>query len=131
MQQKFTFQKDHEIVRIREEVREVAREFGFNELDQARIVHSISELARNVVSYADNGVISIESVNKEGKKGLLFLIEDAGPGIPDVLELMKQIKNQRSGELSGLQHVNMLMDNLLIKANDSGTWIEVIKWLSL
>ncbi|MFC7440723.1 ATP-binding protein [Laceyella putida] len=126
-----TFQINYEwdIVHIRSEVREMAREMGFDELDQARIVQSVSELARNVIQYADNGTISVDVVEEESRKGLKIQVQDAGPGISNFEEITKG-KKQVFGETSGLQHVDMLMDEMKQIPVDSGTCVEVIKWLN-
>lgn len=125
-----TFQINYEwdIVYIRSEVREMARTMGFDELDQARIVQSVSELARNVVQYADNGTISVDAVEEDSRTGLRILVQDTGPGITNFEEITKG-KRPAFGETSGLQHVDMLMDEMKQIPVDSGTCVEVIKWL--
>ncbi|MGX9708420.1 ATP-binding protein [Laceyella tengchongensis] len=126
-----TFQINYEwdIVHIRSEVREMAREMGFDELDQARIVQSVSELARNVIQYADHGNILVEAVDEEERRGIKVQVQDAGPGIANFDEITKG-KKQTFGETSGLQHVGMLMDEMKQIPVDSGTCVEVIKWLN-
>lgn len=130
MKRLFPIKYEWEIVHIRSEIREMAKEIGFDEVDQARIVQSISELARNVVHHAEEGTITIHIVrDQEQRKGLRFIVEDLGPGIPDLSELMHQLNNQHATDSSGLQHVNMLMDEMIIRPNGKGTCVEVTKWL--
>ncbi len=128
----FPIKDEENIVRTRSEVREIARSFGFDELDQARIVQSVSELARNVIQYAKEGSVSVEYILEEERKGLKIKVEDFGPGIPNVKELMIGPKRKHNGETSGLQQVRMLMDDMNIKTlGEEGTCVEVIKWLKI
>ncbi|MBA4543378.1 MULTISPECIES: ATP-binding protein [Thermoactinomyces] len=128
MRKTFEINYEWDIVHIRSEARELSREVGFDELDQARIVQSISELARNVVQYADKGIITIATVEEEDRKGIKIQVQDTGPGIPNLEELAKG-KNQNLGETSGLQQVYMLMDELKQIPVENGTCVEAVKWL--
>jgi serine/threonine-protein kinase RsbT len=128
MRKTYELNYEWDIVHIRSEVREMAKQMGFDELDQARIVQSISELARNVVQYADKGIITISQVEEDKKKGLKIQVQDTGPGIPNFEELAKGT-NQHLGETSGLQHVYILMDELRQIPVENGTCVEAVKWL--
>ncbi|MBA4495455.1 ATP-binding protein [Paenactinomyces guangxiensis] len=129
MRKTFQLRFEWDIVNIRSEVREIAKEVGFNELDQARIVQSISELARNVIHHAEKGYITIYTVEEEERKGLRIQVQDSGPGIPNFEELMTRGQSQNIGETSGLQQVEMLMDELTSIPVEEGTCVEVTKWL--
>ena len=61
---------ESDVVTIRSMVREIAGGLGFDELDQSRIVSSVSELALNVVHHADEGTVLVEPVNREGRQGI-------------------------------------------------------------
>lgn len=127
----FSIRYEWDIVQMRGEVREIARSLGFNELDQARIVQSISELARNVIQHAVEGTILVETIQDEDKKGLRFVVQDLGPGIPNLGEFLRQVNKQQVGETSGLQQVQMLMDEFVIRPLEKGTCVEVTKWLKI
>lgn len=75
MRKTFQLNFEWDIVHIRSEVREMAKEMGFDELDQARIVQSFSELARNVIQHAEEGEIVLDEVEEEGKKGLRIRVD--------------------------------------------------------
>lgn len=128
MQKSFHIQYEWEIVHMRSEVREIARNLGFDELDQARIVQSISELARNVIQHAEKGTILVETIEEE-KTGLRFTVNDMGPGIENIGKLMMQVQHKNIGETSGLQQVQLLMDEFHIHKLENGTSVEVAKWL--
>lgn len=126
----FRIQFEWDIVNMRSDVREIAKKIGFDEVDQARIVQSVSELAGNILQHAQKGSITIDLIQKENRKGIRLIGQDSGPGIENVDELMKRVHAAAKAdqENKGLQRVATLMDTIDIKS-ENGTWIEVIKWL--
>lgn len=125
----FQIHFEWDIVYMRSEVREIAKKIGFGEVDQSRIVQSISELARNIIQHAEEGMITVELIEKEDRTGLFIKVRDLGPGIPDIDELLRNVHTKTNKEKKGLSHVAMLMDDFRIQSDDTGTAVEVIKWL--
>ncbi|MEW9031876.1 MAG: ATP-binding protein [Planifilum fimeticola] len=82
----FRIEYEWDIVSTRSQLRELAREWGFDELDQSRIARSVSELLRNVVHHAEKGLLQVERIERDGKSGMLIIVQDLGPGIADVSE---------------------------------------------
>lgn len=124
----FCIKEEKDIVHMRSEVRELARGMGFDELDQAKIVQSVSELARNVIEHADEGMIEVDFAEKGEKKGIRITVKDIGPGIENISKLMLKVMNKSIGETTGLQQVQLLMDEFQIHKLDHGTVVEVTKW---
>lgn len=58
---------DLDIIAARVEGRNLAKELGFGKIDQARIVTAISEIARNVVLYAVEGIVTVVVI-REGDR---------------------------------------------------------------
>jgi serine/threonine-protein kinase RsbT len=126
----FRIEYEWDIVSTRSQLRELAREWGFDELDQSRIARSVSELLRNVVHHAEKGLLQVERIERDGKSGMLIIVQDLGPGIADVSELMKKVQTSQSVESSGLKQVHQLMDEFSIRTVEGrGTMVEAIKWL--
>lgn len=122
--------KEWDIVGARQLGREIARKVGFGTVDQARIATAISELARNIYLYAEDGRIIIKIVDDFGKKGIHLRVVDSGPGIPDISKVMKDGYTTSSGLGAGLPGVRRLMDEFDLKSDvESGTEINVVKWL--
>ena len=122
---------DLDIVAARVEGRNMAREMGFGTIDQARIATAISELARNVVLYAESGEVTIRIiVTDDRRKGLEVVCQDQGPGIAD-LTLAQQDGYSTSGGLGmGLPGTKRLMDEFHIETEvDVGTKVTVRKWM--
>jgi serine/threonine-protein kinase RsbT len=61
-------ENEWDIVVARQEGRELARQIGFNEVDQARITTALSELARNIVFYAGTGQIKMWKGSSKGEQ---------------------------------------------------------------
>jgi len=121
---------DFDIVKARQRGRELAATLGFPPTDLALIATAISELARNIVRYADRGEIILSLVEKGEKRGIVVVARDDGPGIPDI-ELALQDGFSTSGSLGlGLPGCRRLMDEFDISSrNGMGTIITVKKWL--
>jgi serine/threonine-protein kinase RsbT len=121
---------DLDIVAARVEGRNLAREMGFGVIDQARIATAISELARNVVLYAQSGQVVLSCVERDGKVGMQIVCEDQGPGIEDLELVMRDGYSTAQGLGMGLPGTQRLMDEFEIKSGVGvGTVVRVCKWL--
>ncbi|KUP05033.1 serine/threonine protein kinase [Bacillus coahuilensis p1.1.43] len=119
-----------DIVAARQLGRNVAKELGFGTVDQARITTAISELARNIYLYADQGQICIEKVTNQNRTGVKIISKDHGPGIPDLRKVMEDGYTTSGGLGAGLPGVKRLMDEFSIDSTVSvGTEIITVKWL--
>ncbi|WP_332646319.1 anti-sigma regulatory factor [Lysinibacillus sp. 54212] len=119
-----------DIVAARQLGRNEAKAIGFDTVDQARITTAISELARNIYLYAHSGEITIEIIEREGKKGIAVTACDKGPGIDNVRNVLDDGYTTSGGIGAGLPGVKRLMDTLDIQTSvGEGTLIRVEKWL--
>ncbi|TCP23828.1 serine/threonine-protein kinase RsbT [Scopulibacillus darangshiensis] len=119
-----------DIVQARQLGRELSKEMGFGQVDQARITTAISELARNIYLYAQNGEIDVEAFGKVGRIGLKIISTDQGPGISDIRLVMQDGYTTSGGLGAGLPGVKRLMDDFKIHSQEGrGTEIVAIKWL--
>jgi len=121
---------DLDIVSARVEGRNMAKALGFGVIDQARIATAISELARNVVLYAESGHILLEIIETNGRRGIQIVCRDRGPGIADIDLVMQDGYSSRRGLGMGLPGTRRLMDEFEIESKKNvGTTITVRKWL--
>src|SRR5260370_15255456 len=67
----------------------MANELGFSSGDATLIATAISELARNIVSYARKGQITIKMVNGLNRQGIAVIANDDGRGIPDIRHALR------------------------------------------
>jgi serine/threonine-protein kinase RsbT len=121
---------DLDIVAARVEGRSLARELGFGIIDQARIATAISELARNVVLYAQSGQIILQRLDSDGRIGLQIVCQDRGPGIKDLDLVMRDGYSTMEGLGMGLPGTKRLMDEFQIESEVGvGTTVTACKWL--
>jgi serine/threonine-protein kinase RsbT len=120
---------DQDIVTARQKGRALAAELGFSSGDATLIATAISELARNIVSYARKGEITLKAAHGSARQGILVVASDNGPGIPDIRQAMRD-GFSTSGSLGlGLPGVRRLMDEFEIASQPGqGTTVTVKKW---
>jgi len=120
---------DQDIVLARQKGRAMAAELGFSAGDATLIATAISELARNIVSYARKGEIALKGIQGSNRPGMLVVASDNGPGIPDISQALRD-GFSTSGSLGlGLPGVRRLMDEFEITSLPGrGTTVRVKKW---
>src|SRR2546428_10350927 len=98
----------------------MATELGFPTGDARLIATAISELARNIVSYARKGEITLKMVQALSRQGVLIIASDSGPGIQDIPQALRD-GFSTSGSLGlGLPGVRRLMDEFEITSQPGG-----------
>ena len=119
-----------DIVTARQKGRELATRAGFASSDATLVATAISEVARNIVAYAERGEILLELVQQNGRRGILIVARDEGPGIPDVaLAMTDGYSTGRSLGL-GLPGARRLMDDFEISSDvGRGTTVTMCKWV--
>jgi serine/threonine-protein kinase RsbT len=121
-----------DIVTARQASHQLALDLGFSLTDVTMIATAISEIARNITSYAGRGVIRISVQDREGRRALVVRAEDAGPGIRDVDRAMEEGYSTGRGLGLGLPGARRLMDRLTVDSVPGrGTIIEMWKWTPL
>ena len=120
---------DQDIVAARQRGRAYAAGLGFSVMDTTLIATAISELARNIVSYAGQGQITFERVTNGNREGIQIVASDEGPGIPDIRQALRD-GFSTSGSLGlGLPGVRRLMDEFDVTSQPGkGTTVAVRKW---
>jgi signal transduction histidine kinase len=125
--------READIVKVRERVRGLAREMGFDATTQIKITTAVSELTRNIYEYARSGAITLAVAERgPAQAGLQVTARDEGPGM-DEAKLRSVIRGQYrspSGMGVGLVGTRRLMDEFDIRsAPGAGTRVTVVKWL--
>ena len=107
-----------------------AKETGFRADEVEAIKTASSELAHNILKYAQKGEIFVRRIQIDHKKGLEVKSQDKGPGIKDIEQAMKD--HFSSGKTLGLElpGIQRLMDDFEIESvPNQGTTVIVRKWL--
>ena len=108
--------KEEDIAVARQMAKKLAQEMGFSLADTTKVATAVSELARNIYRYAQQGRIMLRK-KEEGKSGpsMEIIAADQGPGIPDVeLVLTKGYTTYERSLGIGLSGVKRLMDSFAI-----------------
>lgn len=123
-------EQELDVVASRQRARQIAALCGFNAQDQARIATAVSELARNVYSYAGTGRVEFAVEGSTAPQLLVIRIEDKGPGIPHLDVVLSGRYQSRTGMGMGIIGARRLMDQFDIQtrtdqgadgATDTGT----------
>jgi len=120
-----------DIVTARQYGRELAMETGFSQTESTLIATIISELARNIVLYAQSGEILLEkTVPGSAHRGVVIISRDNGPGIPDVQRALVGGYSTSGGLGLGLCGVRRMVDEFYIDTGTGkGTTVTAKKWL--
>jgi serine/threonine-protein kinase RsbT len=118
-----------DIVIARQAGHELARQLGFSLTDVPMIATAISEIARNITSYAGKGEVRVGVQYRDGRRALVVRAEDDGPGIGDVERALEDGYSTGSGLGLGLPGARRLMDRLVVESTPGeGTIVEMWKW---
>ena len=122
-------ERDGDVVLARQKGRALAASCGFSNTEQTLIALAISELARNIVSYARRGEVSMSLLDGE-RRGIEVIARDQGPGIADIeLALRDGYSTSKSLGL-GLPGTRRVMDEFQIESTlGAGTTVTIRKWL--
>jgi serine/threonine-protein kinase RsbT len=119
-----------DIVTARQAGHELARQLGFSLTDVTMIATAISEIARNITSYAGRGEVRVGLQYRDGRQALVIRAEDDGPGIADVERALEDGYSTGRGLGLGLPGARRLMDRLIVEsAPGKGTVVEMWKWI--
>jgi len=117
---------ESDIVAARQAGREMARQLGFGSADQTRLATAISELVRNVIRYADIGVCIITDESDQRVLKIRVVVEDRGPGIPDVEQAMTDGFSTGGGLGAGLPGTRRLVHEVEIESQPGYTRVTVV-----
>ncbi|WP_322919211.1 sigma-70 family RNA polymerase sigma factor [Nocardioides renjunii] len=122
--------RDADVVAARQQGREAAAQAGFTASDQTVIATAISEIARNIVKFAERGEVTISLLDEDGRRGIRVVVRDVGPGIADLEEALQDGYSTYQGLGLGLPGAKRLMDRFHLRSvPGEGTTVSMEKWL--
>jgi serine/threonine-protein kinase RsbT len=122
-------QSDEDVVGLRKQVRERAVAIALSLVDQTKLVTAASELARNTIKYGGGGEVYLDSLDDGIRKGIGLLFIDAGPGIPNIDNALRDGFTTGGGLGLGLGGSKRLADEFNIESRPGeGTAVLVVKW---
>ena len=122
---------DVDVLVARQKARSLAATLNFSSSELTLIATAISEIARNILVYAQRGEIELRIIEQPRRRGLIVIARDRGPGISDIDQAMTD-GYSTSGSLGlGLPGAKRLMDEFdIASAPGRGTIVTMIKWES-
>jgi serine/threonine-protein kinase RsbT len=121
---------EYDIVAARQHGRAIATEVGFSASSQTLIATAISEIARNILTYAGRGEVVLTRLDNNGRQGVEVIATDTGPGIADVEQAMQDGFSTGRGLGLGLPGARRLMDEFDIRSTPGqGTTVTMRKWV--
>ncbi len=127
---KIAIASDSDLLAARQQARAIAFDLGFTLTAVVGIVTALSEMTRNMLTYAGRGELTIEPVRDGERRGILITARDEGPGIPDLQKAMMDGYSTSGGLGMGLPGIKRLMDSFEIRTEpEKGTTVVVRKWL--
>ncbi|MGH9210957.1 MAG: ATP-binding protein [Acidimicrobiales bacterium] len=120
---------DADIITARGAGRSLAAQAGCSSTDLTEVATAISEIARNIVTYAGIGEISMRLTERRDRFGIEIVAVDDGPGIIDVDKALEDGYTTGTGLGLGLPGARRLMDDFRILSKPGrGTRIVMYKW---
>jgi serine/threonine-protein kinase RsbT len=120
---------DADVVTARQEARTMGAALGFSSTDLTLLATAISEVARNITTYAGEGEVVLRVLHDGGRAGIEVVASDEGPGIADVELAMQDGYTTGNGLGLGLPGTRRLVDEFELETEPgTGTRIRLVKW---
>jgi serine/threonine-protein kinase RsbT len=118
-----------DIVLARQAGRQLAAQLGFSTTDQTLIATAISEVARNIVVYAQQGEILLARAEEGVRVGIQVIATDEGPGIDNKDLALRDGYSTKNSLGLGLPGARRLMDDFALESElGRGTTVTMKKW---
>jgi len=115
--------KETDISSARSEARRMCENAGASAFAMQKVTTIVSELARNIVLYAQTGSIELGYVNKGRQSQIVVTAIDKGPGIPNLNQILGGQYQSRTGLGKGLLGTKRLADRFQINTGATGTHV--------
>jgi serine/threonine-protein kinase RsbT len=122
---------DEDVVRVRQSVREAAVAVGMRLVEQTKLVTAASEVARNALDHGGGGKAELQVLRDGGRRGVRLIVEDDGPGIPDVDLALTDGYTTGGGMGLGLAGSRRLVDEFELWSEVGvGSCVTIVGWAS-
>src|SRR5690242_2194960 len=102
---------------------------GLSSTDLTLLATAISEVARNITTYAGTGEVSLRVLHEREREGIEVVASDQGPGIEDVELALQDGYTTGNGLGLGLPGARRLVDEFDVDtAPGKGTRVRLVKW---
>ena len=123
---------ESDVAQARLRVRDLAAGRGLPASAVEALATATSELARNVLVHESGGEISLGTIRRAGREGLVVIVRDSGPGIADIEQAMRDGFSTGTGLGLGLPSARRLVHEFEIQSLVSeGTTVMLTMWSDL
>jgi len=127
--EEMSIMREVDVIPFRNRLKECAVKIGMSLVNQTKIITAASELARNMLKYANGGIATIEVVSKGRDNGIRLTFADKGPGIANVAMAMKDGFSTGKSLGLGLPGTKRLVSEFNLETEvGKGTTVTVTKW---
>jgi serine/threonine-protein kinase RsbT len=130
--ERIAIESDADVVTARQRARSLAVGLDMPSTDQTLLATAISEIARNITTYATGGrgEVLIDLVrDPRGRLGVRVVARDQGPGITDLERALTDGYTTGGGLGLGLPGARRLVDEFAIDTGPGkGTTVTLVKW---
>ncbi len=123
-------ESDSDVVTARQQARALASRLDLSSTDQTLLATAISEVARNITTYAKRGEVVLSVIQDDGgRRGIRVVARDEGPGIEDVDLALQDGYTSGTGLGLGLPGARRLVHHFEIEtAPGRGTKVTLVMW---
>jgi len=121
--EKIDVSTEADVSRARLRAREMALALGGGAFGAQRVSTAVSELARNIVSYAGRGYVQLVP-RPDARPMLTVRAVDEGPGIVDVSSVLAGTYKSKTGLGRGLSGVKRLAARFEVRTGRGGTTVD-------
>ncbi|MGB3179915.1 MAG: anti-sigma regulatory factor [Cyclobacteriaceae bacterium] len=124
-----SIRQERELSLMRGMIQKACKEIGMSILNQTKLITAASELARNMLLYADGGKMTLRILQRSGIQVIQLVFEDKGPGIANIEQsLQKGYSSRNNGLGLGLPGTKRLVDHFNLETVvGEGTTITIEK----
>ena len=123
--------KEPEVVLLRNRVKEYTTKIKMGLVNQTKLITAVSELARNMLRYANGGEVLLEIISRSRESGIRLTFMDKGPGIPDIQMALREGYSTGKSLGIGLPGTKRLVSEFTIASEvNKGTTVTIIKWVN-
>jgi serine/threonine-protein kinase RsbT len=123
-------ESDADVVTARQQARAMASSLELTSTDQTLLATAISEVARNITTYAKRGEVVLGVVRDDaGRRGIRVIARDDGPGIENVELALQDGYTSGNGLGLGLPGARRLVHEFEIETSPGhGTTVTMVMW---
>lgn len=114
-----------DVVKARQVGRDMARDAEFGTADQTRFATALSELTRNALIYAGEGICSINDLSNREWMRVRAVVQDQGPGIPDLDKALADGFSTAGSLGAGLPGTKRLVQQFDIESEPGNTVVTI------